>query len=238
MKHILKTKWSLLKQCISFVVMENKWRDRSKYGLWSETATMHKPVDLSALQNLYLYPYSRVQPGLRFISYSGKLILKPFAAIGADILVVTGNHTPTIGIPQFFLGTSHINDAESDIVIEESAWVGARTTLLKGAKIGRGAVIGACSLVNKEIPPYAVAVGVPAKVIATTFTIDQILEHEAKLFPESMRYSREYLTNLFETQYKGLRSIGTDNISDEDLAQYALIQKSVESFQQHWADGV
>ena len=78
----LTAKIKLLRECISFVIMENKWRDRSKYGLWSDSAVMYKPVDMSALMNLYLEPYTRVQPGLRLISYTGKFIVKKYAACG------------------------------------------------------------------------------------------------------------------------------------------------------------
>lgn len=219
-----------LKEGISFAIMETKWRDRSKYGLWDETATMMKPVDISALHNLYIHPYARVQPGLRLISYTGKFIVKKFASCGANMLVITGNHVPTVGIPQFFLGTLHINDKEKDIVIGEGAWVGAHTTLLSGAMIGRGAVIGANSLVNKEIPPYAVAVGSPAKIIATTFTVDQVLEHERKVFPEEERLSEEYLRNLFDTQYMGLKAIGTNVISLSDSEDAQRVAKIISEF--------
>ena len=217
----VKEKWNLLRSCISYVIMENKWNDRTKYGLWDKTSTMMKPVDLSALSRLYLYPYTRIQPGLRFISNQGKLIIKRGAAVGANTTVITGNHVPTVGIPEFFLGTAHINDVEDDIIIEEGAWIGANVTLLRGAKIGRSAVVGACSLVNKEVPPYAVVAGVPAKIIATTFTIDQILEHEKIVFKEEDRMSLADLQELFESKYKGLKSIGADKIEP------AVIEKAV-----------
>ncbi|MBO5721054.1 MAG: hypothetical protein J6R61_05980 [Bacteroidales bacterium] len=63
-------------------------------------------------------------------------------------------------------------------------------------------------MVNKEIPPYAVAVGTPAKIIAAKFTIEQILEHEKLLYPEEKRFTKEYLEELFETYYKDKRTIG------------------------------
>ena len=50
------------------------------------------------------------------------------------------------------------------IVIEDDVWLGARVIVLRGSHIGRGAVIGANSLVKGNIPPYAVATGSPAKV--------------------------------------------------------------------------
>lgn len=51
------------------------------------------------------------------------------------------------------------------IVIEDDAWIGANAVIVSGAHIGRGAVIGAGSVVTGVIPPYAIAAGVPARVI-------------------------------------------------------------------------
>ncbi len=50
------------------------------------------------------------------------------------------------------------------VVIEDDVWIGAHSVVLPGVTIGRGAVVGASSLVVKDIPPYAVAYGVPARV--------------------------------------------------------------------------
>lgn len=55
--------------------------------------------------------------------------------------------------------------AEGGIVIGDDVWIGAQCMIIKGAKIGNGAVIGANSLVNSEITDNAIAVGSPAKVI-------------------------------------------------------------------------
>jgi len=52
-----------------------------------------------------------------------------------------------------------------DIVLEDDVWLGLGVTVLEGVHIGQGAVIGAGAVVTKDIPPYAVAVGVPARVI-------------------------------------------------------------------------
>jgi len=51
------------------------------------------------------------------------------------------------------------------IVIEDDVWIGSRVNILAGATIGHSSVIGAGSVVTKDIHPYSVAVGVPAKVI-------------------------------------------------------------------------
>lgn len=55
--------------------------------------------------------------------------------------------------------------AHARVVVEDKAWIGFNVSILKGVTIGEGAVIGACSVVTHDIPPYAVAVGNPARVV-------------------------------------------------------------------------
>lgn len=53
------------------------------------------------------------------------------------------------------------------IVIEADAWIGSNAVILPGVRIGRGAIIGAGSIVTRDVPPMTVAVGAPARVIRT-----------------------------------------------------------------------
>ena len=53
------------------------------------------------------------------------------------------------------------------ILIEDDVWIGANAVLLDGCIVRRGAVIGASALVNSEVPAYAIAVGVPARLIGS-----------------------------------------------------------------------
>jgi acetyltransferase-like isoleucine patch superfamily enzyme len=63
-------------------------------------------------------------------------------------------------------GQKHWNNVmHAPIAIEDKVWIGFNASLLKGVTIGEGAVIGACSVVTRDIPPYSVAAGNPAKVI-------------------------------------------------------------------------
>ncbi|MGY2847571.1 acetyltransferase-like isoleucine patch superfamily enzyme [Bradyrhizobium sp. USDA 4509] len=55
--------------------------------------------------------------------------------------------------------------AHAPVVISDRAWIGFNVSILKGVSIGTGAVIGACSVVTRDIPPYSLAVGNPARVV-------------------------------------------------------------------------
>ncbi len=61
------------------------------------------------------------------------------------------------------------------------AWLGQRVTMIEGLTIGRGAVVGSGSMVTKDVEPYAIVAGVPARFIKWRFTQEQIAEHEAIL---------------------------------------------------------
>lgn len=167
-------------------------------------------------RNIYMDDYSRIQNNLNFISYKGKLIVKKYTAVGAGCTIIPGDHVPTVGVPQFLAGHLHINDVDGEIVIEEDVWVGAGTILLSHCSIGRGAVVAAGAVVSKPVPPYAVVAGVPAKIIATRFTIEQILQHESELYPVEERMSKEKLKTLFEEFYQGKKSIGKGDMSEKD----------------------
>ena len=57
--------------------------------------------------------------------------------------------------------------AMAPIVIEDDVWIGFNATILKGVKIGKGAIIGASTIITKDVPPYAIMVGSPARQVGT-----------------------------------------------------------------------
>jgi acetyltransferase-like isoleucine patch superfamily enzyme len=65
------------------------------------------------------------------------------------------------------------------VVIRRNVWIGARVTILKGVTIGDAAVIGAGAVVTSDIPPYAIALGVPARVVGWRFEGGERETHQA-----------------------------------------------------------
>ena len=119
-------------------------------------------------------------------------------------------------MPQFATAFDHINDVDGTVVINEDCWIGAKAILLSKCEIGRGAVVGAGSIVTKKVPPYAVVAGVPAKIIAARFSIEQIIAHEKILYPPEERMSLSELHNLFDSYFDSKKVIGTSVLSESD----------------------
>ena len=60
------------------------------------------------------------------------------------------------------------------IIIGNDVWIGSNVTILDGVTIGDGAIIGTGAVVSKDIPPYAIAVGCPIRIIRYRFTPEKI----------------------------------------------------------------
>jgi acetyltransferase-like isoleucine patch superfamily enzyme len=88
------------------------------------------------------------------------------------------SHAGLAALRQSLSGLSTAHEAVKQTVIGHDVWIGMDVLVLEGVTIGTGAVIGAQSLVTKDIPPYAIAVGSPAKVLRLRFdphTVEALL---------------------------------------------------------------
>lgn len=194
--------------------------DKKNFADISTHTKLAGNVDL-APHNMFLEDYTLIQTGTRVISHQGKVVVKKYTAISAGCTIIPGAHIPTVGLPHFLATMTHINDKDGCITINEDVWVAANVTLLSHCSIGRGAIVAAGAVVSKDVPPYAVVAGIPAKVIGARFSIDQILEHEVSLYPKEERYTRKYLEQIFQEYFEGKKSIGTSEISDDDKIHLA-----------------
>lgn len=175
---------------------------RKSFGYLHPDAYFTPPVHIINPKNVFIY----TDTGMGNCSISAvnaRFIVKKGTAIGGGLNAHTGNHARIIGT---FL--NQIRDCDKpkgydrDIVIDEDAWIGSNVTLLAGVHIGRGATVAAGAVVTKDIPPYCIAGGIPAKVIKAYWDIPQIIEHEKKLYPEKDRYSENELETLLQNYIK------------------------------------
>jgi acetyltransferase-like isoleucine patch superfamily enzyme len=81
--------------------------------------------------------------------------------IAGHCMIIPNNHN----ISDINLPISKQGNTSKGILIEDDVWIAHGCSILDGVNIGTGSVIGAGSVVNKSIPPYSIAVGIPAKII-------------------------------------------------------------------------
>ena len=120
-----------------------------------------------------------------------RLVIGKFCSIacGAKFLFTSANHTlkslSTYPFPIFYeawdTSVSEITEAwdnRGDIVVGNDVWIGYEAVVLSGVHIGDGAIVGARAVVTKDVPPYTVVGGVPAKPIKRRFdeeTVQRLL---------------------------------------------------------------
>ena len=139
---------------------------------------VHDPREFLKNNVLYHYPINK-----------DRLIIGKFCSIacGAKFLFNSGNHKmaslSTYTFPLFFEewdlekeNVAQAWDQKGDIIIGNDVWIGYEAVVLSGVTIGDGAVIGCRAVVTKDIPPYTIVGGVPAKPIRKRFDEETIKE--------------------------------------------------------------
>ena len=122
-----------------------------------------------------------IGPKAFFSSPDSTITIGNYVMFGSSVTIVGGDHnTSTIG--QYMAQVKYKkSDNDLPVYIEDDVWIGACSTILKGIKVGKGSIIAAGSLVTKDIPPYSVVGGVPAKIIKKRFNLEEISLHEKAL---------------------------------------------------------
>ena len=142
---------------------------------------VNDPTQFEKNNVLYHYPINH-----------DKLIIGKFCSIacGAKFLFNSANHNlsslSTYPFPLFFeewdLKKENVTESwnnKGDIIIGNDVWIGYEAVIMSGVNIGDGAIIGTRAVVTKDIPPYTIVGGVPAKIIRKRFSdevISQLLE--------------------------------------------------------------
>lgn len=106
-------------------------------------------------------PDSRLQRGSQFYAYLQPIIIGRDVGIGPNCGFYSYNHTMEPGTPI----NSQPLVSKGPIVVGDHAWIGYGSVVLSGVRIGHGAVVGAGSVVTRDVPDGAIAMGKPARIV-------------------------------------------------------------------------
>ncbi|SFR01419.1 transferase hexapeptide (six repeat-containing protein) [Enterobacter sp. kpr-6] len=165
---------SFIKRNLKLLMRKHAWRKRNKHN------------DTAIINN---FDFEKVQVGkmtygslyvLEWGNPLERLEIGHYVSIAGNVTFVLGGNHSTLGMTSFPVSAkknlNKIIDASTKgpIIINDDVWIGCNVTILSGVEIGRGAVIAAGSVVTKDVPPYAIVGGNPAKTISMRLTPQQI----------------------------------------------------------------
>lgn len=163
--------------------------------LWNEISRMYSKYKRKQLPKLHQgrrkiverYPDYEVGVGTYGVphvhdwSEGSTLRIGAYCSISSDVHILLGGHhrtdwVSTFPFPVFVeeaLGAGAHGGTHGNVVIGSDVWLAYGCTILSGVTIGHGAVVGARSVVPRDVPPYAIVAGNPAKIIGWRFDQQQ-----------------------------------------------------------------
>lgn len=163
-KYVIKQHWL---RCLS----------ASKYKVFIPPTSYIHPNNITIGKNFGISPFCQIFAHEGKISIGDNVSLNHHVSINADCKgeIRIGNDV-MMGPMTVMRASNHRFDATDvpmrlqgheggRIIIEDDVWIGASVVVLPNVRIGRGSIIGAGAVVTKDIPPYSIAVGNPAKII-------------------------------------------------------------------------
>lgn len=140
----------------------------------------------------------------QFDNRCGFLRIGNYCSIAPEVSFLTGGEHECKNISTYPFKSRLFHEfadtlTKGDIRIDDDVWIGYGATILSGVHIGQGAVVAASAVVTKDVPPYAIVGGVPAKVIKYRFPsemIEQLLKVDYSKLSDDM--VREHIDELYQ----------------------------------------
>lgn len=147
-----------------------------KYGLKYVHKTFFIQADVDVSSDLCAGAYSYVGKNC---SICPKVELGKYVMLAPRVTIVGGDHIfEDVGVPMIFAGRPDMPRT----VIEDDVWVGINVTVMAGVRIRRGSIIAAGAVVTKDVDPYSIYGGVPARKIRDRFTsVEECEQHDQML---------------------------------------------------------
>lgn len=165
----------------------NKWIYlpylRATFGKCGENVDV--PADFSVCGNENLFVGNDVSFGEKnvVLCTRANISVGDHVMFGPGVFLISGDHRTDV-VGRFMKSlTDEEKDPRNDrpIILEGDNWIGARVVVLKGVTIGEGAVVAAGAVVTKDVPPYSIVAGIPARVVKMRFDEECLSEHTRRL---------------------------------------------------------
>lgn len=156
------------------------------------------PADEFTYDDIEVGDYVSIGSGAEFLAKESKIIIGNKVLFGPEVTIIGGNHnTSVVGRFMYDVLEKRPGD-DQDVIFEDDIWVGSCAIILKGVRVGRGSIVAAGAVVTKDVLPYTIVGGVPARRISVRFgDIETIMRHEEALYPPEKRLTREYLQKIY-----------------------------------------
>jgi len=122
-----------------------------------------------------------IGPGAVLLASESGITIGDKVMFGPNVTIMGGDHnTSIIGKYMYDIKKKKPGD-DIPVIISNDVWLGTGCTILKGVTIGEGAIVAAGAIVIKNVPPYSIVAGVPAKVIKTRFNEEEEAIHKSMI---------------------------------------------------------
>lgn len=175
---------------------------RPAFGRYGKNFRPNPDNDYTYYRNIEVGDDVSFGGGGIFLCAKSKIIMGNKVMLGPGVTIVAGNHN-TSPVGRFMTDVLEKRpEDDQDVVFEDDIWVGANVTILKGVHVGRGSIIAAGAVVTKDIPPYTIVGGLPARVIGVRFNdLETLCRHDSALYPPEKRMSAEQLQEILNLVY-------------------------------------
>ena len=122
-----------------------------------------------------------------FHSVHGQIIIGDHVMFGPGVHIHGGNHV-TNQVGKYMDQITKKDNSDGIVKIDNDVWIGANAIVLKGVHIGEGSVIGAGSVVTKDVEPYTINAGIPSKKIKMRFSEEELAEHISHMGGDTVEF--------------------------------------------------